>query len=389
MARRAEALLLALALSGCAGGGPAASPAAPTASPTPILSPPLPVRAACTDTPAPASVSPGASFAVLAQDDHELTLFLIEDLTGCWIRLDPSESPISISALALHPSGRFVFASGVVAPDRPGVAAYAIVPERAALDGLGASWMEQQASDFPGSLVATERAVYMLSGGRHTGQHGGMWRWAFDPADGGLTWRGRAYALARDPFFLVHGLDDEVIYLGTESLEDGFTDVAVAMDVGRDGALTPAAQTPIETISAAVADPAGTFFWIAAGSRSAARRLHAYRPAASGALGRPESAEWGRRVPVPHPRGRVLYTASPTHVEAYAVDPLRGTPRLVSQAAYAGADVLPMAVHPDGTFLYVAARDEVHAFRTDADGRLEEYGRVAPGGTHMVTVRPR
>ena len=386
---RYGAVLLALAVSGCAGGGPATVPDAPTASPTPALSPPLPIRAACTGTTAPATIAPGASFAVLAPEDRELVLYLIEDLTGCWTELDPSQGPLSLSALTVHPSGRFLFASGVVAPDRPGVAAYAIVPERAALDGLGASWMEQQATDFPGSVVATERAVYMLSGGRHTGQHGGMWRWSFDPADGGLAWRGRAYALARDPFFLVHGLEDEQIYLGTESLDEGFTDVAVAMDVGRDGALTPSAQTAIETISAAVPDPAGTFFWVAAGTRNAARRLHAYRPAASGALGRPESVEWDRRVPVPHPSGRVLYTASPTHVESYAVDPLRGTPRLVAQVAYPGADVLPLAVHPDGTFLYVAARDEVHAFRTDAEGRLEEYGRVAPGGIRMVTVRPR
>src|SRR6185369_7227638 len=102
---------------------------------------------------------PGSSLAVLAGGDRELTLFLIESLTGCWIRLDPSQGPLSLRALALHPSGRFLFASGVVAPDRPGVAAYAIVPERAALDGLGASWIDPPSSDLPGSLVATDRSV--------------------------------------------------------------------------------------------------------------------------------------------------------------------------------------------------------------------------------------
>jgi 6-phosphogluconolactonase (cycloisomerase 2 family) len=85
----------------------------------------------------------------------------------------------------------------------------------------------------------------------------------------------------------------------------------------------------------------------------------------------------------------VLYTASATHVEAYAVDPARGTPRLVAQVAYAGADRLPLAVDPAGRFVYAVSPEEVHAFRTAADGRLQDYGRVAPGGTHVLTLRAR
>jgi hypothetical protein len=230
----------------------------------------------------------------------------------------------------------------------------------------------------------------MLSHGRHTGYHGGMWRWSFEPADGGLTWRGRAYDRARDSFFLEHGLDDRLVYLGTETIDDqGFGRVALAMAVGPGGALAPLAETRIDAPASAVADPSGTFVWLATGWTAGTTRLDAYRPEANGALGRPESADWQRPAPVVHPSGRVLYAASPTHVEAYAVDPVTGRPRLSARVAFAAADRLPLAVHPQGRFVYVAAPTEVHAFRAEADGRLEDYGRVAPGGTRLVTVRPQ
>src|SRR5262245_54537060 len=293
MARVLSRLGGALLLAGCAVDARTTPPGpSPGPSPSPDVSPGLPVRTVCADhaTPSPMPIPAGASLAVLATAERELTLFLIEDLTGCWVRLDPSQAPITTTALAVHPSGRFVFASGEVAPGRIGVAAYAIVPERAALDGLGASWMDLQTDDFPGSLIATDRGVYMLSAGHHTGYHGGMWRWSFDEADGGLTWRGKAYDRARDPFFLVHGLDDRIVYLGTETADDrGFGRVALAMAVGPGGALAPLSETGIDAPAEGVADPSGTFFWLATGWSSGTTRLDAYRPAGNGGLGRPES----------------------------------------------------------------------------------------------------
>jgi len=383
--RRSLALLLALALTGCATDAPPTSPGPPTAgSPSPGLSPPLPVRAACTARTPPASLPSGASVAVLATDERELTLFLVEDLTGCWIRLDPSQAPTKLHSLAVHPNRRFVLASGEVAPGKAGVAAYAIVPERAALDGLGASWMEEHWFDHPGSLAVTDDAVYMLSGGPHTGYHGGMWRWAFETGDGGLTWRGIA-GHAHDAFFLQKRGDGAYVYLGTEV--DGPSGWSILVyRVGPGGILTLVSETSLGGQAAAVADPAGTFFWVVTHGRT--DRLDAYRPAPNGSLGSSKGAvEWRARAPVPHPSGRVLYSASAMRVEAYAVDPLTGTPRLTAQVDYADGDQQPLAVDPSGRFLYAASATEVHAFRTDGEGRLEEYGRVAPGGTRLVLTR--
>lgn len=376
-------LAAALAAAAC-GGGPPTSPGSPP-SPPPSASPPGPLRAACTDGAGAGPIPAGAAVAVLATGD-ELVLFLIEDSSGCWVRLDPSQPPPSLRALAVHPSGRFVFASGRPAPDRTGVAAYAIVPERGALDGLGASWMEQQWWDVPGSLVASERAVYMLGYGPHTGYHGGLWRWAFDPADGGLAWRGSA-AAARDPFFLAAGADGRIVYLGTEILEPRFRNAAVALEVGPSGTLRPIAETPLPDPATAVIDPSGRFVWLVTGYSIASSHIAAHRPAPDGTLGPAEELPWGRRAPVAHPSGGVLYTATSTHVEAHAVDPETGAPRLTGQVPHTGGDQQPLAVHPSGRYLYAVSPEGVRAFRTDLQGNLEEFGRVGPGGTHVVLTR--
>jgi 6-phosphogluconolactonase (cycloisomerase 2 family) len=316
----------------------------------------------------------------------ELVLFLIEDLSGCWVRLDPSQPPPDLRALAVHPSGRFVFASGRPAPGRAGVAAYAIVPERGALDGLGASLMGQQWWDVPGTLVASERAVYMLGRGPYTGYHGGLWRWSFDTADGGLAWRGSAGA-ARDPFFLAASADRRIVYLGTEILEPRFRNAAVALEVDAAGTLRPVGETTLPAPARPVIDPSGRFVWLVSGYSTTSWRIAAHRPGPDGTLGPAAELEWGRRAPVAHPSGGVLYTMTSTHVEAHAVDPETGTPRLTAQVPHTGGDLQPLAVHPSGRYLYAVSSEGVRAFHTDAQGHLEEFGRVGPGGTHVVLTR--
>lgn len=385
---RALALALALLAAAACGGNGVTSPPPEAGGPSPSSSPPLSVRVFCPDQQvAPSSLPFGATVAVMGTAPRELTLFQVDDASGCWIRLDGSEAPSPLIRLAVHPSGRFVFASGEVVSGGPGVAAYAIVRERAMIDGLGASSMEEHRIDRAGSLAVTDDAVYMLSGGAFTGYHGGMWRWSFDAGDGGLTWRGVA-APSRDPFFLVPSTSDaRFLYLGTETLDNaGFGIQVSVLRIGAGGALNQVAATRLDSASTAVA--AGHFLWIASPYRTP--RLAAYAPGAAGALGPVLSTiEWTRPAPVAHPGGRVLYSASATEVEAYAVDINDGTPRLVAHVPAAGADPYRLAVHPSGRFLYLVTAAEVRAFRTDSFGHLEDHGRVAPGGGPAVLLHAR
>jgi 6-phosphogluconolactonase (cycloisomerase 2 family) len=392
---KAHVLAVQLGLVAAACGGSALT-SPPVSTPTPVATPTPPIRAACADGMAgPASLPSGTTVAVMGTDDRELTLFAVDDRSGCWLRLDDSEAPSPISRLAAHPSGRYVFASGEVASGKAGIAAYGIAPERAMIDGLGASWMEQQWWDRAGSMAVAADGVYLLTVGPHTGYHGGVWRWAFDTGDGGLTWRGMA-SVSKDPFFLLSSADRRFVYLGTEPTDNSRADTLRVLEVGRGGALSEVGVTVLDTQSAAVVDPTGRFVWVAVPGRT--RRLLAYRATPEGPLAGPVSTvEWPGSAPVVHPSGTVLYSATAAEVQAYVVDRGTGAPRLVAHVPFAAGDFPQLAVDPAGRYVYVILRSEVHAFQAAApdvnamengpDAYLEEFGRVGPGGSTALLMR--
>jgi 6-phosphogluconolactonase (cycloisomerase 2 family) len=199
-------------------------------------------------------------------------------------------------------------------------------------------------------------------------------------------------ASARDPFFVKPAAGGRFLYLGTETSASATGNALKVLSVGPTGALTEVGSTPLDARSEAVVDPHGSFVWVATPSRPP--RLSTYRTSLAGPLVGPlATVDWPRPAPIVHPSGRVLYTASATHVEAYAVD-RNGVPHLAAQVPYPDADRWPLAIGPSGRFVYVVSATEVHAFVTtvavvgslgdDPETFLIDHGRVGPGGSQAV-----
>ena len=83
----------------------------------------------------------------------------------------------------------------------------------------------------------------------------------------------------------------------------------------------------------------------------------------------------------------MLYAASATGLESFAVDPGTGASSPMAAVPPAGDLRARLAVDPSGGFVYSVTDDAVQAYRTDPAGSLRPAGPVAPGGKAVALIR--
>lgn len=325
----------------------------------------------------PGAIVPGGALAFLAGPGARVTTYQVVAATGCWARLDEDTSAAGVSALAVDPGGRFLYASTRVAERHTGVEGFRIDPARGTLEPIGRFALESGWFDNPGPILATADSVYTITRPIGTGYHGGLWRFAIDRANGRLEWRPLSFR-AREPAFIEWWPSRSLLYVWMEELNGPPHVFLRALRIGAAGDLSRAAEVSIDW-GQAEADPAGQFLWMTQGD-SGFEVLDAYVVGPDGALSRAGTTPWGRAAPTAHPTGRVLYAVSGARLEAFAVDPASGVPRLVASVPAPSDASRPPVVDPSGTFVYLAGPEGVRGYRTDAAGTLREIGTVAPGG---------
>lgn len=328
---------------------------------------------------------PGSTLAFLTSAENTVRTYSIQS-SGCWVRLDEDLLIDSAAAKAVHPSGRFLYASGRFTDFRPGIRVFAIDRARGALTALGDVAVGDHVPGRPGSTVALGDRLYTLSGALGTGYHNDLWELAVDADNGLLDFLGQAHQPSYDPSLLKLSAARATLFIWAEQYSP------------RDGpfirALRPDGAGRLEVVAQVRAqygvfepDPSGHFLWHAPwDSAGRITSLEVFRIDPGGALERTVALPWDRDLPVPHPTGKVLYANGPGTVEAYRVDPATGRPTLSAGVPYAGAKAR-LSVDPSGDWLYAVSEDEVRAYRTDDGGALVERGRAGEGGFGPVFVR--
>jgi 6-phosphogluconolactonase (cycloisomerase 2 family) len=328
---------------------------------------------------------PGATLAFQAGPGGRLTTYQVVAATGCWAKLDEDAAASDVADLGVDPSGRFLYASTRVADRESGVEAFRIDAARGALEPIGRFVLDVGWFDHPGPILATEDSVYMITRPIGTGYHGGLFRFAIDRGSGRLQFRHLSFR-SREPAFLEWWPSRSLLYVWMEDLSGPPYVLLRALRIARDGDLSRGPEISIEW-GQAEADPAGVFLWMTQGD-TGFDTLDAYVPGTGGALTRASTTPWQHGPPAAHPSGRVLYAISGARLDAYAVDPDTGAPRLATSAP-APPDAYRVAVDPSGQFAFVATGAVVRGYRTDAAGGLREIGTVAGAGrvVTLLTVR--
>jgi hypothetical protein len=331
--------------------------------------------------PAPA---PGSTLAFLAAPGEVLT-YSVQAASGCWTLLDRDPAG-GAGGIAADPTRRFLFVNGRVAERVTGIHAFRIDAARGALEPAGATPVASAGAFFPpGPVVATATDVFAIGRPSGIGSHGDFWRFEIDTGRGAVSWRDD-WLEAKEAWFLALWGSGSVLYMGTESTDPSGVFVR-AVRVGPFGSLSRIADVDTD-YGVGVADPAGTFLWVANEyvDGKVFGVLEAYRPSSSGALAPAGSAPWHRGVPAAHPSGRLLFALDGPQLQSFAVDPVSGAPRLVSSAVLPLEGFARVAADPGGEFVYAATADAVYSVRTDAAGRLRALGRVADRGGLLAMV---
>jgi len=324
----------------------------------------------------------------------KLAAFAVDDATG---RFSPVVE-LSIRnprALAVSPSGRFLYASGTALDSATGipqfVAVYRIDPQTGGLSGVGEF-------PFPVNGRPTRMAVhlgvlYVLHHSTSTGTYGGMVAYTLDDEAGSLTWVGRVSS-PDDPSFAAVEPRGPFLFVGGEVCDVRRCDPVVrASRIQTEGQLASVGTTIVdeELIPAdGVIDPTGRFLYVV---RRSGPVLTYSIDGATGALAAQGSVEAGPEsmaAAAIDGAGRTLFVSSGGDLRAYAVD--RGTGRLtLVDSTPADATPVSLDVARSGRFVYVsgARSREVRAYAASA-GLLAEVGMVAPGGGDVVlAVLPR
>jgi 6-phosphogluconolactonase (cycloisomerase 2 family) len=329
--------------------------------------------------------SPGATPA----DVGTLAAFAVDDATG---RFSPIVE-LSIRnprALAVSPSGRFLYASGSDLDSATGIpqfmAVYRIDPETGGLSGVGE--FRFQAAGRPTRMAVHDGVLYVLHHSTSTGTHGGMVAYTLDDDAGSLTWVGPVSS-PDDPSFAAIAPRGPFLFVGGEVCVRRCDPVVQASSIEAGGRLVPLGTTIVdaEFIPAdGVIDPTGRFLYVV---RRSGPVLTYSIDAVTGALGAQGASETGPESTAAasvDAAGRTLFVSSAGDLRSYAIDPGTGRPTQISSTP---ADETPasLAVARSGRFVYASSAKsrEVRAYAVAA-GLLTAVGVVAAGGGDVALV---
>src|SRR5262249_7629751 len=115
--------------------------------------------------------------------------------------LDEDEGLGSAQFLSVHPSGRFLYEQGRVAPRTTVIRSFTIDPVRGSLAKLeDASLGDRFSEEPPLDVLATDTALYATTGDSGSGLHTQFLRWPLNPDSGRLGPVEHAYDVGTQPF---------------------------------------------------------------------------------------------------------------------------------------------------------------------------------------------
>ena len=320
----------------------------------------------------------------------KLAAFAVDGATGRFTPVVELSVPDPL-ALAVSPSGRFLYASGSdfdpAAGFRRFVAAYRIDPETGGLARVGE--FRIQMVGRPTRLAIHGGALFVLLHSTSTGTHGGIGAFTVADETGSLTWAGPVSS-PDDPSFAIVEPRAPFLFVGGELCTTRRCDPVVqASRIEAGGRLVPLGTTIVdaEFIPAdGVIDPSGRFLYVV---RRSGPVLTYSIDGATGALGALGSVETGPEATAAASVdnfGRTLFVSSGGDFRTYAIERATGRLTLVDSTP---ADAAPVSVEVErsGRFVYVSSAKsrEVRAYAVAA-GRLAALGSVAAGGGDVALV---